>query len=97
MLRKPPIVENPDQQSMHDTFRCNFNRFRMATGVHYTVRTCPRGVKNNRMHHHRRRLLGSLAFRPFDFVSMDIVGPSPKSLQGIQYILIITSQYSRTN
>lgn len=67
----------------------------MANNVNKTFTKCTSCARIGSQCHLQRPLQLFPASGPLDFVAMDILGPLPKNSQCIQYVLILTYQYSR--
>lgn len=67
----------------------------MAQDVQQIVAQNNSCVRNGSRHRNKRHLQHFPASRPLEFIAMDILEPLPETMQGNQYVVIITDRYSK--
>ena len=90
------VAGNPGLNGMYYHIRRHYYWPHLAADVAATVRNCASCAKN-RVKLRRRTTLLKLfpATRPLESVSIDILGPLPKSKRGKLFLLVITDQFTK--
>ena len=92
----PRSVGHPGGTRMYQTLRRTFYWPSMALDVFHTVRQCSACAKERvSLRRHARFLKLFPAKQPLEFVSIDILGPLPRSQSGNKYLLVISDRYSK--
>jgi Integrase zinc binding domain/Integrase core domain len=92
----PKVAGHPGMTKMFRSMRKRFLWKHMAADVSETIRQCPICAKN-RVNERKRTSFLKLfpASSPLDYVSMDILGPLPKTKHGNLFLLVITDRFSK--
>jgi Integrase zinc binding domain len=92
----PKVAGHPGMTRMFRSMRKRFFWKHMAADVSETIRQCPVCAKN-RVNERKRTSFLKLfpASSPLEYVSMDILGPLPKTEQGNRFLLVITDRFSK--
>lgn len=68
----------------------------MASDVYQVVQDCCSCAANRgTIHRHQKKLQLFPAAGPLESISMDLLGPLPKTLHGNQHVLVIKDRYSK--
>jgi len=96
MAHHTATAGHPGGTRMYLTLRQSFYWPSMALDAHNTVRSCVSCAKNRiNLKKHKSFLKLFPASRPLQYVSIDILGPMPRTSRGFRYILVITDRYSK--
>ena len=92
----PRLAGHPGGTRMYQTLRRTFHWPSMAMDVFNTVKQCSSCAKERlSLRKHSRFLKLFPAERPLECVSIDILGPLPRSFNGNKYLVVITDRYSK--
>lgn len=92
----PRMAGHPGGSRMYQTLRRTFYWPSMGLDVYNTVRQCVSCAKERiSLRKHSSLLKLFPATRPLEFVSIDILGPLPRSSGGHRYLLVITDRYTK--
>jgi hypothetical protein len=92
----PRVAGHPGSTRMFRSLRRRFFWPGMAADVAETVRQCESCAKNRIKERKRTSLLKLFpASAPLEYVSMDILGPLPKTAHGNRFLLVMTDRFSK--
>ena len=90
-----PIAGHPGQTRLHRRLQRSYYWPHMATDISATVRECtPCAKKRLRLLRKASEITLFPGTAPLDLVSIDILGPLPKSSRGFIFMLVISDRFT---
>lgn len=86
------MIGHPGHRRVYDTLTRMYCWQHMASNVYTLIAKCESCVRNGNRYRHKRPLRLFPAFRRIDFNATDILGRLPKTIQGNQYISVMTDR-----
>lgn len=90
----PVMAGHPGQQLMYDSMRRKFHWPHMANDVYTTATNCSACAQNRVEPKLRRHLQQFISNTLLELIAIDILGLLPYTVDGSQYVIVITDRYS---
>lgn len=94
LTNHPLLAGRPGGRWMYETLRRHVFWPHIAADVYSTLKTCQRCPKMQTKFAHQRQLEQFPANRSLKIIAIDILGPLPRTKEGMRYVVFMTDRYT---